>query len=71
MGRGTRPSHHQSPRVQPQTSVAADTPAVSGEACAADLPGAPAFTDGGINSLPEVSMTPSTVGDAKKVSVHA
>jgi len=45
IGRGTLPSHPQSPLGQPQTSWAADNPAVMGEAFATDLPGAPAFAD--------------------------
>ena len=43
IGRGTHPSHHQSPLVQQQTEFAPNNPTVIREAFPADLLGTPAF----------------------------
>jgi hypothetical protein len=70
IGRVTRPRHDEAPLVQQETEFPADNPAIIRQAFAADLLGAPAFM-GWSNSMPYVSMTPSTVGAAKKTCVQS
>ena len=71
MGRGTVPPHHQAILVQQQTEFAPNNPAVVGHAFATDLLRAAAFADGVNEWIRYVSMTPSTVGEAKKTCVQS
>ena len=65
------PPYHQAVLVYQQTEFAPDNPAVVEEAFAADLLRATAFTYRMNDLMPYVSMTPSTVGAAKKACVQA
>src|SRR5213594_587818 len=71
IGGGTRPPDDQPPLIEQQTQFAPDDPAVIGEAFAADLLRAAALAHRWISSMPYVSMTPSTVGAAKKARVQS
>ncbi len=69
---GTRPPHHQPPLMQQETQFPADNPAGIREPFATDFCwGLRPSRMGWINSMPYVSMTPSTVGAAQKACVQS
>ena len=63
--------HDQPPLIEQETQFPPDDPAMIGEAFPADLLGMRPSRTGWINSIPYVSMTPSTVGAAKKARVQS
>ena len=72
IGGGTRPPHHQPPLIQHETQFPTDNPAGIREPFATDFCwGLRPSRMGWINSIPYVSMTPSTVGAAQKACIQS